>query len=126
MGSGPLSRGEEHSADGTLKVEYPAFARTDSPYRIVVHTTAARKVGDQVELWIESALLEALEVESIAPEPAETTLGTGRLHYRFRAAAADDPAPIVLHVKTDAVGRHAGRIGLQDGPSVNLALWIYP
>lgn len=126
FGSGPLSHAEKATEDGKLRVEYPRFARTDTTYQILVYIAAAAVENGHADVWIDSDLLEVLQIESLVPEPAEVELDRGRVVYRFRAAPTDDLAPVVLNVKTDGSARHVGQIGLRDGGSVKLALWLYP
>ena len=126
LGSGPLSRSEVSSADGTLRVEYPRIARTDATYRISIYAGPRSIANGEIRLWIDAELLKVVQVEAVTPEPESVELGRGRILYRFRASAAGELAPIMLHVKTDGVGRHAGEIGIGDGEPVKLAFWIYP
>ena len=126
LGSGPLSRGELASANGSLRVEYPRIARTDSTYRISVYASPRSIVNDEIRLWIDAELLKVVQVEAVTPEPESVELDRGRILHRFRVAADRELAPITLHVKTDGVGRHAGEIGLGNGEAVKLTFWIYP
>jgi hypothetical protein len=126
LGSGPLSRGEVTSADGRFRVEYPRIARTDATYRISVYASPRSIVNGEIRLWIDAELLKVVQVEAVTPQPESVELDRGRILHRFRVAADGELAPIMLHVKTDGVGRHAGEIGLGDGGSVKLTFWIFP
>jgi hypothetical protein len=126
MGGGPLSHAEAATPDGNLRVEYPRFARNDSSHRILVFAGAEAVVDGRVELSIDAALLDVLQIESVAPEPEAAELGRGEMVYRMRAGAMEGLAPIVLQVKTGGIGRHVGRLGLRGGSAVTIALWLYP
>jgi hypothetical protein len=126
FGGGPLSRTEVATADGNLRVEYPRIARNGATYRMIAYIGPGAIENGQAEIWLDAALMEVLRVEAVAPEPDAVELDRGHLVYKFGVARADGLARIVWHVKTDGVARHEGRIGLRDGASARLTLWLHP
>ena len=126
MGPGPLSS-RTASAGPSLKIQYDRFTRYHSPASL--HVTVAPASGaDQIRLDLDRRFLEAIELESVTPQPARVELATGGQTYVFDAPRlANGDAEIVFHYRPDRTMRSLrGSVGLADGASVAFTQFVYP
>lgn len=126
MGTGPLSS-RTAEAGTSLKVRYDRFTRYHSPASI--HVTVARGAGaDQIRLNLNRQFLEAVELESVTPQPARVELAPRGQTYVFDAPhLAEGDAEIVFHYRPDRTMRSvSGVVGLEGGPAASFAQFVYP
>jgi hypothetical protein len=126
IGSGPLSS-RTASAGPSLKIQYDRFTRYHSPASL--HVTVAHASGtDQIRLAMNRSFLEAVELESVTPQPASVELATGGQTYVFDAPQlGSGDAEIVFHYRPDRTMRSLnGRIGRAGGPSLEFTQFVYP
>ena len=126
MGTGPLS---SRTADvgPSLKVQYDRFARYHSPASL--HVTVAHPPGaDQLRLSLNREFLEAIELESVTPQPARVELASGGQTYVFdspRLAAGN--AEIVFRYRPERTMRDlSGAVRLDGGPAAAFSQFVYP
>lgn len=124
FGGGGFARDEVAAAGSELRVEYPRFVRAHAPFDVVIHARP-RADADNLSLWVDDALLEALRVERVSPQPKEEALADGKLVYRFALRAAS-PAPVRLRLEATKNGTAKGAIGIVGGAQVDLATFVHP
>jgi hypothetical protein len=126
MGPGPLSS-RTAQASPSLKIEYDRFTRYHSPATTRV-TVALSGGADEVRLVLDRKFLEAIELESITPEPARVELTAGGQIYVFDAPhRAGGDAEIVFHYRPDRTMQTiGGTVGLAGGPSLGFSQFVYP
>ena len=126
MGPGLLS---SRTADGgpSLKIQYNRFVRYHAPASLRV-TVAPPAASDQVRLVLDRAFLNAMELETITPEPARVELASGGHTYVFDARhLAGGNAEIVFHYRPERTLRNiSGAVGLDGGPRLAFRQFVYP
>lgn len=112
LGSGPLSRHEVRTPDG-LRVEYPRFARYETPETITVRV--APTASADVQVWVDRGYLERASVESVVPPPSRVEVAADRLVYVFPRHRRGEPVTITFRLQATRIGPASGRVGLVGG-----------
>jgi len=113
---------------GSLSVEYPHFARMQSPLSLRIRFASAP--GQRhARLRVDHRYIEGISVEHVTPEPDSVQLDAGGLTYRFALGGAAGENLITFRIEADRPGRVRGRIGLIDADGtteVGLDQFFYP
>lgn len=129
FGRGPLAHASAGDAASGLTIRYERIERrhADSSVRIEVAAPAA-PANEPLRLIVDSTWLENAGVQQILPAPSTTQIAGSRVVYLFERSDAGDGAPtrITLQLQPEAFGRIHGRIGLQDGPQLELTQFVLP
>ena len=123
FGRGWLSQREVE--EGPLRVEHPRFLRLEAPDSLTVRITPNGDASGPVELWLDDSLAELFEIREISPAPVAQSVRDGRPTYRFDLTG-DAPANIRFRFVPRGWGWRPARIGLADGPEVELKQFVYP
>ncbi|MBN1239385.1 MAG: hypothetical protein JXB36_12855 [Gammaproteobacteria bacterium] len=115
FGTGAVSTTAVRSADGRLAVEYPRFARQQSPNTIRVAVEPSPSGERTLRLWVDRAYLQGLGLAQIVPRPQRTEAGADRIVMEFALAAAGEPVTILLNVQPQKLWKVDGRIGVESG-----------
>lgn len=126
FGGGWVGDARLRDGSGTLTITHARLARLQAPAALSVDIGAAATDTGEVELWVDRAVLDGLQVGSIQPEPASQSMGSGRVSYRFRVSDPGKPVSVTFFVTTCRSGFSRGRIGLADGPSLTLSRFTFP
>lgn len=119
FGFGPLASATRRG-DG-FTVTYERFARNGAPLQVTVQQT---RPGPR-RVWIDDALLEAMQVERVVPAAATERRTTAGATFGFdgsgtaRGTAAFD-------LTGNAVGMVRGRIGRSPTDAVSIWILLYP
>jgi hypothetical protein len=121
FGSGPLAARKIPSADGSVTLQYPRFARARAPAHIVLEPHGA--VGNELAVHLDQALAAGLRVTSISPKPVSSGPDATGVVYLFALApAATGTIDFQLQPETPGVLR--GNIGLNGAnQSVTQIIW---
>lgn len=125
-GRGPLSQATAGAEGDALRVAYGRFERLQSPTTLRVLLGAEATGGEQVEIWVEQAYLDGVEIQSIDPEPLEVRTGAERMVYVVGVDEPGQPLSVTFHLQQQALWRRSGRIGLTDGTSLSFGQFVYP
>lgn len=125
FGGGPLSQATAGQQGDALWVEHPRFARLKAPTELRLHLGAESVSGDTVRVWLDQRYLDSARVDQVSPEPDQVVVGADRLEYVF-ATASGQPLTLTFFLEPEHVGRHVGRIGIEDGPTVEFSQIIWP
>jgi hypothetical protein len=124
LGAGPLSQTE--AAAGPLTLEYDRFVRKLSPTVFHLRVDASAAVDQQIGVWLEQDLVDKFDVTQIIPEPVDAEAGTGRVVYYFGVTESDPVSEITFDMQPSEAGRLRSRLGLVDGPEIDVDQFIYP
>jgi hypothetical protein len=122
LGSGPLSSVRTVSADSSLGLEYPRFARFNAPIDLIIRAEPA-KGDNRIQVRIDDRYLRAFEVEHISPPPLETRSEPGASIYVFESTG---PAVIKFSLLTGQFGRISGSVGTSAGEPLIVRHFVYP
>jgi hypothetical protein len=125
FGGGAISH--TTATTGALTLDYERFVRQRGPTSLALQIApgAANAGDDQVAVWIDNTFLDAIDLEAIEPEPAESLAGADRVVYHFALADPARPAKITLAYQPATVGMvtiHAGIVG-GDALAVDQFTW---
>jgi hypothetical protein len=109
FGNGPLSTAQHSSSDGSLRIEYERFVRSQTPAEYRIHIAAQDDDDDRfVQLWVSRDCFDDTLIKRITPEPSRTRLcGDGIIHEFLRA---DDRGPIEVQFRLEI--EKLGRFGV--------------
>jgi hypothetical protein len=77
-------------------------------------------------LRIDEPLLSGLQIEHITPLPSEARPTGSAVVYVFPLQGSPEQVTVTFNVKPDGIGPATGRIGVVDGPDVDLTHFTYP
>lgn len=123
FGDGPVSARTIENADKTLQIDYDRFLRQGGRTRLRVTLNKPSAAGD-VQLTLNRAFVDAIDIERIVPAPRDTAVGAETLSYRF--ALTGGPTTITFDYKPRTFGRVAAHIGLAGAPAASFTHWVYP
>lgn len=126
FGGGALSHAAATS--GALTLDYQRFVRQRGPTSLELRIApAAVKAGDdQVAVWIANDFLDAIDIEWIKPDPAESRAGADRVVYHFALADPTQPARITLAYQPASVGLVTIRAGIVEGDEISVEQVTWP
>ena len=121
FGNGPLSNASAGDSDA-FRVDYQRFVRLDSPEKISFNI--GPRPDSSVTLWLDREWLRNHNVNSIVPEPRETSVDRGRVLYEFMLGPSQ-PSKIEFDLETKGYGRIRGHAGLIGGPAISFGQLSY-
>ena len=122
LGQGPLSKAQAGSADTGLTLDYHRFMRRLSPETLELQLQAS---SDRVQLRIDGAYLDAVDVEHTFPEPEAVRSGRDETVMVFQAEPGQ-PVVVRLEVKPKDMGTIDGWVAVDDGPRQPFSHFVYP
>jgi len=125
FGSGPLSSTTAGDNE-TVAVHYERFIRHTGEGDITIAVAASQAPADEVELRVEASWLDAVQILSISPEPAEFLAGDDSHVYVFTVDEPERPFAVNIRYTPREMGRISGGFTVNDGPSVSFTQWSYP
>lgn len=120
FGSGPLATRE--MVMPAAVVEFPHFARARSPESVIIRPRGADE--GHINIHIDRTLVDALRIETIAPQPASATVDETGILYTFGSAASAQ-GPISFKAQPQSPGLIRGRISI-DGHDQSCSQIIWP
>jgi hypothetical protein len=126
FGTGPISTGSAESDDGAIQAGYERFIRHDGRTTFTLEVDGSQARNGEIQLWVSRDYLDAIQVEQITPQPADTIAAGDRLIYTF---LVDDPASaltVTFSLRPQDMLRLSGDAGLVDGPAVSWNQLSYP
>jgi hypothetical protein len=124
FGGGPLSRGTAGQKGGAIRVEYERFARDNGPIEMQIHVAAGQARDGQINLWVGTELLQALDVEQVLPKPVKVEAHADRYVYTF--TAGHEQVLIVFAAKARQAGIVKGHVGIDGNAEVNFRQFLFP
>jgi hypothetical protein len=125
-GTGPLAQASISDADDTLRIHYNRFSQYLSPIDLHIEVDVPEGAGDTLHFWIDRQYLDGFIVQNITPEPDKIEATPDRLIYEFPLAESNGTIIITLHVRHDQIGVLQGRMGLEDGATLEFTQFVYP
>lgn len=125
-GTGPLSATTAGDPTGALAVDYQRFIRHDGRTTLTMQVSGDRVVEGQVEIWLASDYLSAVEIQRISPEPQEVRAEGERMVYVFAADGSAESIDLSFSLRPQHIGRLSGEIGLPGGPATSFTQLSYP
>ncbi|MCC6628605.1 MAG: hypothetical protein IT340_14535 [Chloroflexi bacterium] len=126
LGSGPLSEVTASAAGDQLRIEYQRFARYSASTELHLALGPAAARDGEYRVWLSRALLQHLRIETITPPPERVEIGAGRLTYIFTAGDTAGVTDVTFYVEPGQFGQLRGDVGLPDGPTLALDMFVYP
>jgi hypothetical protein len=124
LGPGPASKTIMGKKGSALWIEYERFGRYRSPSELKINFKAPGR--EEVHVWIDRKFAEHLEIERFDPVPFKNFTSEDRLYFVFLQEKETPSGMVILDVEPIKFGANNGRIGLRDGPDLELKQFIYP
>ncbi|HYD98993.1 MAG TPA: hypothetical protein VEH84_06390 [Alphaproteobacteria bacterium] len=116
--------GRREIGGGALSLRYDPFARLYTETRILIR--AAPPADDPtLRLWIDGGYLRDVEIETIAPTPAEGRAVSDGWVYHWRGEPGR-AGELVLTVKPGKPGPIHGKLALPGQPPLEFTQFVYP
>jgi hypothetical protein len=106
-----------------LSVRFDRFVHFETETTLVFRVPRSGS-GDTVEVWIDDAYQDAVEVEQIHPEPLRAAHDRGRTVYRF--ASGEEGGEVSFKVRPRRAGGISGRAGTSSGGGAEISQFVYP
>ncbi|HJU67539.1 MAG TPA: hypothetical protein VJ650_04755 [Gemmatimonadaceae bacterium] len=124
FGNGPLA--EDRAQAGALTFDYDRFARHGALSELRAEVGPRALQSDTLKLWMTRSYLEAVELESIVPEPESVETRGDLVVFQFATAERSQPTQITFSVRPARYWSHGARAGIDGGGSVSFRQFIYP
>ena len=123
FGDGPLS--SAGVSNGNLHVQFERFGRRRTFQSM--HLYIAPNSGGTVRrtVWFSRNLVDAMEIQSMVPEPEGQLAAEDRVEFTFSLAPAER-AHIAIEMRPRRAGSVTGMIGVDKGPGVGISQFIWP
>ena len=125
-GSGLLARATVGETGSPLQLEYSRFDRLEAPTTLDVEIAGEAASGEQVEVWVDRAYLQTVQVEQVVPEPEEVRSRGDRLAYVFGVDEPGQPVMITFDLRHTSFGPKSGQVGLGDEQLLSFSQFVYP
>jgi hypothetical protein len=129
FGPGAFATGRVVAAGRALELEYPRFARMQTPLRLRVSVRPAELAGGELRVWLSSEYLERVTLAHVTPEPLRTELDADGVTYVFAWGGAHGTGvtgALGFELEAGGPGRIRGRIGTRAEDAVEFAHLVYP
>jgi hypothetical protein len=124
--NGILSQATLGGNEPALQLEYERFGRHQAPMTLKIRLGPEAIQEGKARLCLERSYLNAVKVETITPQPDSVESSANRLIYVFSAPGSNSPIEVTFFVQSESIGRQAGQVGLEGGPTLNFSQFIYP
>ncbi|QSX78904.1 hypothetical protein [Agrilutibacter solisilvae] len=125
FGDGPLSHARRGSA-GTLEVEYERLVRSSAPTALSIRVDPSVTPSGVLQLRIDQALVDRMEIDSIVPGPERQQAGPGYTQFLFNTAAGTTPAAIEFRFAPATFGKMRGGVSVEGRHRVLIEQYAYP
>jgi hypothetical protein len=124
FGRGLLSNAT--AANWTLQVKYGRFERMLAPAQFLIQVEPEQAGSGELKLQVGRDLLSFYKIERITPDPDSEELSPDQVTYTFKVNPGEQPLKFTFNLQSNKIGITRGRIGVQDGPAVEITQLIYP
>jgi hypothetical protein len=125
-GNGVLARATAGGPADPIRLEYARFDRMQSPSSLRVEVAGDAVGGEVVELLIDRAYLQGVQIEKVVPEPESVRGAENDLLYVFAVAEPGRPLTVSFDLRHNDFGVKGGRVALPDGPALEFGQIVYP
>lgn len=125
FGSGPISSSVAGQRHSPIWVEYDRFVRRDAPMELKVHLTPADASGGQLELKIDNAYLNQVELHGIVPPPGQIRVSGNQTVCDFAAVHPNHEMTIQFFIEPNNAGVLRGGIEA-NGHAQTVNQFVYP
>lgn len=119
---GPLSTRTLVSTESGVEMQYERFIRYHSPD---VLRMAINVVAPPVRLKIDNAYLRHIQIDNIAPRPAQEISEDGAVTYVFEARPQSS-MQVTFYFSPEKFGHLDGWLSVNDGPRYAFSQFVYP
>jgi hypothetical protein len=124
--NGPLSWAKAYDPDNVVEIEYERFQRNTAPGILTVQLSARATSGTAVSLHINEALLNAIKIEKIVPEPIQATATERGIEYTLAVAGPGQRTTVRIFYTWQHTGMVKGEIGLTGRSPARFSQFVYP
>lgn len=126
FGPGLISYKEEQDSAGQLQAKYHRWLRFGSPGMLQFEIQGGSTSDGKAQIWIDRKYVEAVQIESIVPEPESVKAGEDRFLYEFDLEDSQRSAGILFHFVPRESGPLEGQAALGGNTPVEIGQFVYP
>ncbi|MDP9369934.1 MAG: hypothetical protein M3Q03_16960 [Chloroflexota bacterium] len=124
--SGPVASARVTASDGSVQLTYTRLEHHHGPAELTVEVAPAFAGEGEVRLWLDSAYVQGLGLETIVPEPDRVEVALDRMVYVFTVAEPTGPLVIDFSHEHDGFWLQHGRLGIVDAQPVEFRQFVFP
>lgn len=124
FGRGPLAKAHKATPDGVMDVTYERIERTGTPSVLKVEFGRSAIQAGSIQLWADEDLVTKLGNKQIAPQPAQSVIGDGGIHYTF--SATSQPATAVFSLQPSAPGLYHLTLRVSGTSELHFKILVMP
>ncbi|HET6566697.1 MAG TPA: hypothetical protein VFG50_01960 [Rhodothermales bacterium] len=126
LGPGPLSNTTAGEESAPLRATYGRFDRYKSPSQMTVHIGPALVHDGKVELSINRAFFDRVDLGQVDPEPVQVAAGPNWFIYTFAVADASAPLEVRFHYEPGDAGPLRIAVAAPGAPPIRFTSFVYP
>ncbi len=126
FGRGPLARASTGGPEAGIRVEYERLLRRQAKARMHLELAPPSVASPEARVTIDSALLAAMDIERVTPQPESEQAAPNGVTYTFRLSPLSAPQRVTIDYEASAAWRHTGAISVPDHPPLRLSFFVYP
>jgi hypothetical protein len=127
FGSGYLDRAQVGAEGSQLWMDYNRFGRLEAETtELRVHFKSSTSTDGKARLWLSREYMEGVKIMNLNPPPVSVEAGAERYTYVFSVSVEGQQSDVIFHLEPEKMGRLQGQVGLDGGPSLNFAQFVYP
>jgi hypothetical protein len=124
FGRGWIARGERHTTDGTLRLQYERIERAGTPSNMLIMFGPSAVHDQKVRLFSSDAIVNELGAQRIIPQPTISEIGPGGITYTFRTSGS--PAAVSIALQPSYPGIHRFEIEVPGGEPIRATIVVLP
>ncbi len=124
FGRGWIARGERHTTDGTLRLQYERIERAGTPSNMLITFSPSAVHDQKVRLFSSNTIVNELGAQRIIPQPTLSEIGPGGITYTFPTSGS--PAAVSIALQPSYPGIHRFEIEVPGGEPVRATIVVLP
>ena len=124
--NGPLSWATAHDPNTLVQIAYERFQRHAAPGILTAQLAPPASDGGTVSLYLNEALVNAVKIEKIVPEPMQATAAERGIAYTIAVTGPGQRTQVRLFFTWQQTGIVRGDIGLVGRPPARFNQFVYP
>lgn len=124
FGRGWLARGERHTADGTLRLQYERIERAGTPSNMVIKFGPSAIQNQKIHLFSSDTIVNELGAQRIIPQPTLSEIGPGGITYTFPATGS--PATVSISLQPSYPGIHRIELHVPGAEPIRATIVVLP
>lgn len=123
FGHGPISSANTESSDQELTASFDRFLHIDSPEKLTI--TVNNPEEKKAKIWLSAAFLNNTEIREMDPETSNIAIDGDTVIYSYDLRNRKTFS-LSIKYSPNVIGTLNTKIGLIDGPEMEIKQFVYP